>query len=82
MDLKLLMQVQGFINSHRISCIRIISFEKDNTSFGVEYLFTAMAEETIPGTQSGMSIVHPTLSKCRERDNGNRRSNPKLRAFS
>jgi len=71
-DLKLQLQIQEFINSQKISCIRFTSFEKESTSSGVEYLFYGddgrnYHRHSNGNVYSADASKIPNLSKCRER---------------
>ena len=71
-DLKLQLQIQEFINSQKISRIRFTSFEKENTSSGVEYLFHGddgrnYHRQANGNVYSADASKIPTLSQCRER---------------
>ena len=71
-DLRLQIQVQEFINSQKISCIRFTSFEKESTSSGVEYLFYGddgrnYHRQANGNVYSADASKIPTLSQCRER---------------
>ena len=71
-DLKLQLQIQEFINSQKISCIRFTSFEKESTSSGVEYLFYGddgknYHRQSNGNVYSADASKIPNLSKCRER---------------
>ena len=71
-DLKLQLQIQEFINSQKISCIRFTSFEKESTSSGVEYLFYGddgrnYHRHSNGNVYSADASKIPTLSQCRER---------------
>ena len=66
------MQIQEFINSQKISRIRFTSFEKENTSSGVEYLFHGddgrnYHRQANGNVYSADASKIPTLSQCRER---------------
>ena len=71
-DLKLQLQIQEFINSQKITRIRFTSFEKENTSSGVEYLFYGddgrnYHRQSNGNVYSADASKIPTLSQCRER---------------
>lgn len=71
-DLKLQLQIQEFINSQKISCIRFTSFEKESTSSGVEYLFYGddgrnYHRQSNGNVYSADASKISNLSKCRER---------------
>lgn len=71
-DLKLQLQIQEFINAQKISRIRFTSFEKENTSSGVEYLFHGddgrnYHRHSNGNVYSADASKIPTLSQCREK---------------
>ena len=66
------LQIQEFINSQKITRIRFTSFEKENTSSGVEYLFHGddgrnYHRQANGNVYSADASKIPTLSQCRER---------------
>ena len=71
-DLKLQLQIQEFINAQKISRIRFTSFEKENTSSGVEYLFHGDDGRNYHRHSNGNvystdASKIPSLSQCREK---------------
>ena len=71
-DLKLQLQIQEFINSQKMSRIRFTSFEKENTSSGVEYIFHGddgrnYHRHSNGNVYSADASKIPTLSQCREK---------------
>ena len=71
-DLKLQLQIQEFINAQKISRIRFTSFEKENTSSGVEYLFHGddgrnYHRHSNGNVYSADASKIPSLSQCRKK---------------